>query len=89
MGLMMMEELVRDLINAKCSYAQIVDAVRVRKPLGEDITEDEYTPPPVLNQHEDEILSGLLGYSQEKIVQLRKEEQSNSPEHRTHVRKEI
>jgi hypothetical protein len=41
MGLMMMEELVRDLINAKCSYEQIVEAVLVRKPLGETISEEE------------------------------------------------
>jgi len=41
MGLMMVDELIRDLVRCKCSYMQIVEAIRVRKPLGEDITERE------------------------------------------------
>jgi crotonobetainyl-CoA:carnitine CoA-transferase CaiB-like acyl-CoA transferase len=32
----------------------------------EGIPEEEFAPPPTLNQHQHEILSGLLGYSEEK-----------------------
>ncbi len=33
-----------------------------------------YTSPPLLGQHTDEVLSGLLGYSQEQIDGLKTEE---------------
>lgn len=53
----------------------------------EGISEEEYTAPPTLNEHGHEILSGLLGYSEEKIKRLREEEKENEEERLRHVRK--
>jgi len=53
----------------------------------EGISEKEYTPPPTLNQHEDEILSGLLGYSDDKIKKLRKEAVENTAQRLQHIQK--
>jgi len=53
----------------------------------EDLSEENYTAPPTLDQHGHEILSGLLGYSEEKIKKLKQEEKENAPERLRHVRK--
>ena len=45
------------------------------------------TAPPTLDQHGYEILSGLLGYSEEKIKKLRQEEKEHTEERLSHVRK--
>ncbi len=44
------------------------------------IKEGEYTAPPILGQHNDEILKGLLNYSNEKITKLRDEEKKHALE---------
>ncbi|MFC1940730.1 CaiB/BaiF CoA transferase family protein, partial [Chloroflexota bacterium] len=51
------------------------------------IVEEEFTPPPTLNQHEHEILSELLGYSEEKIKKLRQDEAENTEYRLQHIQK--
>lgn len=53
----------------------------------EGLSEDDYTAPPTIDQHGHEILSELLGYSEEKIRKLKKEEEENTKERLKHVRK--
>jgi formyl-CoA transferase/CoA:oxalate CoA-transferase len=53
----------------------------------EGLSEEDYTAPPTLDQHGHEILSGLLGYSEEKIKKLKQEEKENAEERLRHVRK--
>lgn len=53
------------------------------------ITDESFTPPPVLNQHSDEILRRLLGYSSEKIRRLRQEEKKNAARRVQHIQKAI
>ncbi len=53
----------------------------------EGISEEEFMPPPTLNQHQHEILSGLLGYSAEKIKRLREEETENTAQRLQHIQK--
>lgn len=47
----------------------------------------EYTPPPILGEHTEEVLKGILGYSDEKIAALKKEEEENAEETKKHARK--
>ena len=42
--------------------------------------DEEFSPPPTLGQHNEEILVGLLGCSPERINKLREEEESRSEE---------
>ncbi len=53
----------------------------------EGISEAEFTPPPTLNQHENEILKGLLGYSDEKIRRLHEEMIANTQQRLQHIQK--
>lgn len=53
----------------------------------EGLFEKDYTAPPTLDQHGHEILSRLLGYSEEKIKKLKQEEKENAEERLSHVRK--
>ena len=53
----------------------------------EGLSEEDYTAPPTLDQHRHEILSELLGYSEEKIEKLKQEEKENTQERLRHVRK--
>ncbi len=53
----------------------------------EGISEEEFTPPPTLNQHQHQILSELLGYSDEKIRRLREEETENTAIRLQHIQK--
>lgn len=53
----------------------------------EGVTEEEFTPPPTLNQHRHQILSELLGYSDEKIKKLREEEAENTARRLQHIQK--
>jgi crotonobetainyl-CoA:carnitine CoA-transferase CaiB-like acyl-CoA transferase len=51
------------------------------------INGDKYTAPPTLGQHTHEILSGLLGYSEEKLRMLKEEQEKHRDELETHIRK--
>jgi crotonobetainyl-CoA:carnitine CoA-transferase CaiB-like acyl-CoA transferase len=53
----------------------------------ENVSEEEYTAPPILDQHGHEILTSLLGYPEEKIRQLKQEEKENTEQRLSHVRK--
>lgn len=44
----------------------------------EGIKENEYSAPPTQGQHNDEILKGLLNYSDEKLAKLRDEEKKHA-----------
>ncbi|MBM4453359.1 MAG: CoA transferase [Chloroflexi bacterium] len=46
----------------------------------EGIEEDKYTAPPTMGQHNDEILKGLLKYSDDQIARMREEEQRHALE---------
>lgn len=50
---------------------------------------EEYIPPPTLGQHTREVLSGLLGYSDDKITKLTKEQQEHLAELRAHYRRAL
>ncbi|MEW6034415.1 MAG: CoA transferase [Chloroflexota bacterium] len=50
--------------------------------------EEEYPPPPTLGQHNDEVLRGLLGYSQEMVKALRRQEEAHAAELERHLHKE-
>ena len=51
------------------------------------VSEEEFTPPPTMDQHGHEILSELLGYSEAKIAALKDEEKAHTEERQAHVRK--
>lgn len=51
------------------------------------ITEEDFTPPPLLNQDGGDIFSNLLGYSLEKITKLQHEQENNVKTRLTHVKK--
>ena len=53
----------------------------------EGISEEDFAPPPTLDQHGQEILAELLGYSEKKIRALKEEEKAHSKERQAHVRK--
>ncbi len=66
--------------------------VGVKHPLGGEVRmvgnpikmphsiEEEFTAPPTLGQHNDDILIGLLGYSEERIQRVRGEEEKRAQE---------
>ncbi|MFC2006361.1 hypothetical protein ACFLVG_05380, partial [Chloroflexota bacterium] len=47
----------------------------------------EHQSPPTFSQHTEEILKNLLGYSDEDIKKLRKEQEENKEELISHVKK--
>lgn len=51
--------------------------------------EEEFSPPPTLGQHNEEILVGLLGCSPEKIKKLREEEERHAEELLASLQKQI
>lgn len=51
------------------------------------VIEGEYTPPPVLGEHTDEVLKDVLSYSDEKLAALKKEQEENFEEMKKHARK--
>ncbi|MFC1972455.1 CaiB/BaiF CoA transferase family protein [Chloroflexota bacterium] len=53
----------------------------------EGIAEEEFIPPPTLNQHQHEILAELLGYSEKKIQRLREEESRNTVQRLQHIQR--
>jgi len=48
---------------------------------------DEYTPPPTVGQYTDEVFTNILGYSEEQINKLKKEQEENNEARVTHVLK--
>ncbi|MFC1982046.1 CaiB/BaiF CoA transferase family protein [Chloroflexota bacterium] len=46
---------------------------------------DDYIPPPIIGQHTHEILTNILGYSEEQISKLQKEQEENTEVRLTHV----
>ena len=50
--------------------------------------EEEHSPPPTLGQHTDEVLKGILGYSEEKVRRL-KEEEGTAEEIRDRTRRRM
>jgi len=48
---------------------------------------EDYQPSPTLSQHTQEILSGLLGYSEEKIRRLEGEQRNHAQERKEHLLK--
>ena len=48
----------------------------------------EHLPPPTLGQHTDEVLTGILGYSENDIRKLKEEQKAHAEETRKHTRKE-
>jgi crotonobetainyl-CoA:carnitine CoA-transferase CaiB-like acyl-CoA transferase len=57
-------------------------------PVMMDSLHGEHSAPPVLGQHTDEVLSGLLHYPKQRIAVLRREQAANSSETQAHTRKE-
>jgi crotonobetainyl-CoA:carnitine CoA-transferase CaiB-like acyl-CoA transferase len=53
------------------------------------IDEDEYSAPPLLDQHTDEILSELLGWTKEKIERKKAQEKKHAEELSAHIHKQI
>ena len=53
----------------------------------EGAIEGEYTPPPLLGEHTEEVLKGILGYSDDKIKKMSEEAEKHSAELRAHVRR--
>ncbi len=51
--------------------------------------EEQYSPPPLLDQHTDEILSELLGWTKEKIERKRTQEKKHAEELSAHIHKQI
>jgi CoA:oxalate CoA-transferase len=49
---------------------------------------EKYTAPPTLGQHTQQVLSELLGYSEEKIGRLKAEQEKHFAQMKTHVWKE-
>ena len=45
------------------------------------------TAPPTLGEHTDQVLRNILGYSDEKVARLKKEQEENSEEMQKHARK--
>ena len=55
----------------------------------EGIEEDKYVAPPTEGQHNDEILKGLLNYSEQKIKKLRDEQEKHTLELIAHLQKTV
>ena len=49
--------------------------------------EEQYLPPPTLGQHNDEVLRGLLGYSERTVSRMKKQEQAHAAGLQTHLHK--
>ena len=49
--------------------------------------EEQYLPPPTMGQHNDEVLRGLLGYSERTVSRMKKQEQAHAAELQTHLHK--
>jgi crotonobetainyl-CoA:carnitine CoA-transferase CaiB-like acyl-CoA transferase len=49
--------------------------------------EGEHTPPPLIGEHTEEVLKGILGYSDDKIRRLNEEAEKHSAELKSHVQR--
>lgn len=54
-----------------------------------DIKEEDFTPPPALGEHTDQVLSGLLNYTEDRIAKLKQEYSSHATELHAHKRKSL
>lgn len=54
-----------------------------------DAIEGEYTPPPLIGEHTEEVLKEILGYSEDKIRKLNAEAEKHSAELKSHVQRAI
>ncbi len=59
----------------------------VNSPVTMESMEGEHASPPTLGQHTQEVLKGLLGYSDEKINELEAEREANAKELEAHTRR--
>jgi Predicted acyl-CoA transferases/carnitine dehydratase len=50
-------------------------------------TEGEHIPPPLIGEHTEEVLKGILGYSDDKIKSLNGEAEKHSAELKSHVQR--
>ena len=57
-------------------------------PIKTPTIKEDYLPPPTLGQHTNQILSELLGYSEEKLRKLKYEEERNTEKRLSHIHKE-
>ena len=48
----------------------------------------KHLPPPTLGQHTNEVLTDILGYSEDSLKKIREEQEAHAEETRKHVRKE-
>lgn len=55
--------------------------------LPEGLPQDRFTPPPLLGQHNDQVLTEVLGYAKEKIDELRAEEKAHAKRRVEHLEK--
>jgi len=55
----------------------------------DSIDDSDYTAPPTLGQHNDEILGDLLGYSREKVDKLLEEGRDHLAELNKHLHKRL
>jgi len=53
------------------------------------INDQQYTTPPTLGQHNNEIMGGLLGYSEDKIKELLAEGKLHTEELKDHLHKQM
>jgi crotonobetainyl-CoA:carnitine CoA-transferase CaiB-like acyl-CoA transferase len=53
--------------------------------IGDQRLSDDYSPPPLLGEHTTEILTGLLGYSEQKICELRRQQEEHAEETERHT----
>ncbi len=52
-----------------------------------DAIEGEHTPPPLVGEHTEEVLKGIMGYSEDKIRRLNEEAEKHSEELKSHVQR--
>lgn len=75
------------IINLKHTLGGEIKLVGSPIKMRDGLNPEEYVSPPTLGQHTEQILGGLLGYSEDKIKRLKKEQEVNAEELKKHVKK--